>query len=81
MRAKYPWIKLTWEWKWDQNQLFPFQTVIAKDIDIDINISPFHRVCSATGATRWAGKACSSGVPEFTPGFSWIGVARSLVSA
>ena len=30
---------------------FPFQRVIAKDIDIDINISPFHRVCSATGAT------------------------------
>ena len=42
----------------------------------------YHRVCnksSTTGATCGAETAYHSGAPEFTPGFSWVHVARSLV--
>jgi len=36
-------------------------------------------VIGATGATGGAGTAYPSGAPEFTPGFSWVHVTRSLV--
>jgi hypothetical protein len=43
----------------------------------------YHRVCSmnsTTGATSGAGTAYPSGTLEFTPVFSGVSVARSLVS-
>ena len=42
----------------------------------------YHQVCdqsSTKGATRKAGAACPSGAHEFTPDFSGVVVARSLV--
>jgi hypothetical protein len=42
----------------------------------------YHRVCiksNTTGATCVTGTAFPSVAPEFTPGFSWIRVAQSLV--
>jgi hypothetical protein len=42
----------------------------------------YHQVCDQSctkGATRKAGAACPSGAHEFTPDFSGVVVARSLV--
>ena len=42
----------------------------------------YHRVCNqinTTGFTTGARTAYPSGAPEFTPGFQWVRVTRSLV--
>ena len=50
-----------------------------RDNPILYSFLSYHRVCNTMGATREAGTAYLSREHEFTLGFSWVRVARSLV--
>jgi hypothetical protein len=68
--------------KWPNNHGFvPFFTC-CKNFPILSSIMTYHRVCNyrnMTGATSRTRTAYTSGTREFTSGFSWVRVARSLV--
>ena len=76
---------------WPRQMAFAFLTVsqmttdmfhLSQSFPVLSSFMTCHRVCNqinTTGATSGAGTAYPSGAPEFTTGFHWVPVTRSLV--